>query len=169
MRGWQSRSASKIVSRHLQAGWAITDDDDEANEREEGRSYWGNEGAGILFRTPTRVLLLHRSRSVNEPNTWGAAGGAVEAGENTLQSALRECVEELGSVPSHKIVGKYVYKDGDFKYTTFIAMVDEDAVTSWRIRLNWENQGWEWIENGEAKSHRLHFGVKPVLAQIGWR
>lgn len=146
------------------------DPEDEDFEDFDGdeRVYWGQEGAGLLLRTPTRVLLMHRSSQVNEPNTWGVVGGAVHTGEDPKVAAHREALEELGRVPAYHIADKFVFKDAGFQYTTFIAQVDESVPEKWRPQLNWENVDWAWVPRGEAKRYRLHFGVKPVLAKIGW-
>ena len=43
--------------------------------------------------------FLIQKRTPNKrawPNMWSQTGGAVDAGETTLQAALRECKEELG-------------------------------------------------------------------------
>ena len=140
------------------------DDDFDGDDR----VYWGREGAGILFRTATRVLLLHRSSRVNEPGTWGVVGGRVEEGEDLKVAAHREALEELGRVPSYHIVDKFVFKDEGFQYTTFIAQVDESVPENWKPRLNWENVDWAWVPRGRTRKYRLHFGVKPVLTRIGW-
>jgi len=157
-----------LGTEDLQEDFDEGDLDEDDFEDDDERVYWGQEGAGLLLRTPTRVLLMHRSPHVNEPNTWGVVGGAVEKGEDPKVAAHREALEELGSVPPYRIVGKFVFKDGGFQYTTLIAQVDESVPEKWRPRLNWENVDWAWVRRKETKSYRLHFGVKPVLAKIGW-
>lgn len=136
--------------------------------KQAARVYWGKAGAGMLFATKTRILLLHRSGSVYEPYTWGVVGGAVEPGEQLQAAAAREAKEELGSLPSYRILRRYVYTDGDFQYTTFIAQVSEETADNWRPRLNWENTEYAWVTQMELSNYKLHFGVKPVLSKLTW-
>jgi len=56
--------------------------------------------AGVLFRTPDRYYLLaQRGRNGTRPFKWGLPGGGVEVGEDPQDSAVREVIEELGSMP----------------------------------------------------------------------
>ena len=41
------------------------------------------------------LIQKRSSNKKNFPNMWSQTGGAVDAGETTLQAALRECKEEL--------------------------------------------------------------------------
>lgn len=117
-----------------------------------------------MFTTGERILLLKRSPHVDQPGTWGIPGGAlpVEGDERmpALQGALKEVREEVGSLPPHRVVGKFVFRDGSFTFTTFIAKVDDEFTP----RLNWENSDSQWVAEDELSALRLHFGVKALLA-----
>lgn len=114
-------------------------------------SYWGRAAAGILYscQQDGTVLLLRRSRSVEQPGTWGIPGGAVrdrdvdhddpDAGSDTTfydsdepgrqvsvsdavfrKTAEQETREELGSLPSQQhLIDHLDFKDGSFQYRTF--------------------------------------------------
>jgi 8-oxo-dGTP pyrophosphatase MutT (NUDIX family) len=60
--------------------------------------FWGKQGAGniVVARSTGNILLPHRSRSVQEPNTWGVWGGAIDQDENPAEAAKRELQEEAG-------------------------------------------------------------------------
>lgn len=62
--------------------------------------FWGDQGAGVLplAKSTGRILLSLRSPYVNEPNTWGIVGGAIDKNENPKTAALRELQEELGNI-----------------------------------------------------------------------
>jgi len=138
---------------------------------------WGRAGAGMLFVDPRgRMLLLRRSIGVLEPGTWGAPGGAIPEEEyldksgrwrrkrmGALQSALKEVEEEVGGVPPHRVVAKYVYSEptdaGEFTYTTFVAQVEQP----FDPKLNWENEDWVWVKPESAWGLPLHFGAKAML------
>jgi len=126
--------------------------------------YWGRAGAGILFTTGAKILLLKRSPYVDQPGDWGIPGGALPVDSsgkpmNPLKGALKEVKEEVGTVPGHRIEDRFVYRDGQFRFTTFIAKVTEEFTP----RLNWENSDSEWVTEDELRGKKLHFGVKALL------
>lgn len=144
------------------AAYIPDDEYEDVGYTEEG--FWGNAGSGILFTTGEKILLLKRSPYVLEPGTWGIPGGAIpEKGGrpmDALQSAKKETQEELGRVPSFQVVDKYVFRSGAFKFTTFIARVNQE----FKPRLNWENDKAEWLTEDEVRRKNLHPGVKTMLA-----
>jgi len=143
---------------------SFDDDDDYYDEGMVG-DFWGSEGSGMLFTTGEKILLLKRSGSVEQPGTWGVPGGAVPVsasgkGKDVKQSAIDESEEEMGRLPSYRIVDKVVFSKGSFKYTTFIAETRDDH---FRPLLNWENDTHEWVTEDELRNFRLHFGVEYIL------
>jgi 8-oxo-dGTP pyrophosphatase MutT (NUDIX family) len=131
---------------------------------------WGSQGAGLLLTTGEKVLLLLRSGEVEEPGTWGLAGGAVRRDDrngkfqDVKQAALQESQEEMGTVPPHRIVGQYAYQEPNFQYTTFIGQVAPKVAETWQPRLNWENDDYGWFSPEELKDLPLHFGATALLA-----
>jgi 8-oxo-dGTP pyrophosphatase MutT (NUDIX family) len=93
-----------------------------------------------------RYLYLLRNDS-RHPDTWGLAGGKVEAGENLMAAVERECSEELGSMPDYQRlipIEKFTSPDGVFEYHTFWCKVNCEFVPD----LNHEHTGYAWIESG---------------------
>lgn len=131
-----------------------------AGTSETGR-FWGNAGAGImpLAQSTGRVLLTLRSEYVNEPHTWGIAGGAIDSGENPRRAAKRELQEELGYGGPVRMVAGYIFKAEDFQYHNFVGVVPEE----FDANLNWESQDYEWFSLDELPSP-LHFGVSAFLS-----
>jgi len=127
---------------------------------------WGSEAAGVLFITGDKdpeVLLALRSEEVLEPGTWGVVGGKVEPGEDTFDAAYREAEEELGELPDGLVVGTYEYVEPDFKYTTYVVLVER-----WEVEpedLNWENDDaqWERLDYLDPEDPELHFGIRHML------
>ena len=156
-------SARRVVSAYLVAkaagdvGWI--------RDEKSGETFWGREGAGVLIIAEDgRVLLLKRSSSVDQPGTWGIPGGALQEGEtDPWKGAMQELREETGLSVSGKKLGKYVFKSGAFRFTTFIIQVDVDAADRMRPRLDWENTDWGWFDAQTIKSIPLHFGVQNIL------
>lgn len=53
--------------------------------------FWGNRGAGILpvAINTKRFLISHRSQHVQEPNTFGVWGGAIDSNEEPIDAVKR--------------------------------------------------------------------------------
>lgn len=130
-----------------------------------GDRFWGDMGAGILpICTETgRILLAMRSPDVNEPNTWGIIGGALEEGEtDPLESAKRELKEESGYKGHFEVVPSYVYESPNktFKYYNYIGLLEKE----FKPKLDWETAYTEWMtleQFMEAKPK--HFGLKALI------
>lgn len=63
-------------------------------------------GVGIIIYYDYKLLLEHRF----DCKKWGLIGGAVEIGENTEDTAIRECYEETGIILNKinlELVGLY--------------------------------------------------------------
>lgn len=123
--------------------------------------FWGRQGAGliILCSKTGRLLLPLRSESVEEPHTWGTWGGAIDANEDPKAAALREVTEEAGVALHPTLVEElYVFTNGSFRYTTFLAVVPNE----FKPRLDWETERAEWVELTNLPKP-LHFGLKAVL------
>jgi len=100
-----------------------------------------------FFALNTRRYLYLLRNDPKHPGTWGLPGGKIDANETLMQAIERECVEEMGMMPSY--VGlvpleKFTSADNRFVYHTFFCSVpDEFAPT-----LNEEHIGWAWIDSG---------------------
>jgi len=102
---------------------------------------------GVWFYSLSTQRYLYLMRNDNKhPNTWGLPGGKVEPGETLMAAIVRECTEELGSMPSYiKLVPieKFTSNDVSFEYHTFFCCVD----TEFRPTLNDEHLGYAWIDS----------------------
>lgn len=92
-----------------------------------------------------RYLYLMRS-DVKHNDTWALPGGKVEYNETLLEAIVRECCEELGSMP--KYVGLYPIEqftsaDTAFCYHTFFCCVAKE----FQPTLNPEHKGYAWIDS----------------------
>lgn len=123
--------------------------------------YWGRRGAGVLVLSSEtgRILLPYRSTKVQEPHTWGTWGGAIDDGEDAAQAAIREMREEGGvrlNPTSMELL--YEFRDGSFRYTTFLAIVGPE----FRARLDKETETAKWFELDSLPT-ALHFGLRAIL------
>lgn len=138
---------------------SVSDDKDHQRALEE-TGFWGRRGAGVLILSAStgRLLLPYRSTKVQEPHTWGTWGGAIDEGENPARAAMREMREESGVRLNPTMLELlYEFRDGDFRYTTFLAIVDSEFTP----RLDAETESAKWFEL-DALPARLHFGLRAI-------
>lgn len=141
------------------------DDPDEEGENWEALAktgyYAAHGAAGCIFlaRDTQRFLIAKRSRSVEQPGTWGSWGGAMKRGEEPKATARREAHEETGYSGPVNMVPLYVYRDRTFSYSNFLAVVPRQ----FDPQLNWEAQSYVWCEFGDWPQP-LHFGLQAIFA-----
>ena len=103
---------------------------------------------GVWFYAVSTGTYLYLMRTDNKhPDTWGLPGGRVESGEALIESIVRECQEELGSMPEYlKLVPleKFTTADSKFAYHTFFCSVATEFIP----QLNHEHHGWAWVASG---------------------
>jgi len=143
-------------------GGFVSEGNDDADHQKtlQKTGFWGKAGAGCLFfaRDTKRFLVAHRSAHVEQPNTWGTWGGAIDSGEDPVEAVKREAAEETGYTGHVEIEPLYVFKKDQFRYYNFLVIVDEE----FKPHLDWENQGYKWCKWGEWPSP-LHFGLVSLL------
>jgi 8-oxo-dGTP pyrophosphatase MutT (NUDIX family) len=131
--------------------------------------FWGKQGAGaiIMAKSTGRFLVPFRSAMVEQPNTWGVWGGAIDSGEDPKLAAKREVQEEAGYRGGDVImVPLYVFHDqkSGFKYYNFLAVIDDEFTPN----LNWETENFEWVDFDKIRHlEPLHFGLKALLQHSG--
>ena len=140
-------------------------DDAEHQQELEKTGYWGAQGAGVVFlaRSTGRLCLQHRSPYVEQGGTWGVWGGAIDKGEDPETAAKREAQEEGGGGSLEEIVPLFVFKDGSFRYSNFLAVVADEFTPVPDEDSAWEMQGFQWCEFGEWPEP-LHFGAEALFS-----
>lgn len=130
---------------------------------ETGR-FWGNQGAGVVFYCPEtqKILVAKRSPHVNEPNTWGTWGGAMDDGETPAEAAKREALEEAGADVEH-VDPVWTFQDphSDFRYHNYVAVVTHE----FEPHLDWETAGYQWVTL-TAPPSPTHFGLKALWPHL---
>lgn len=125
--------------------------------------FWGKKGAGCIFlaKDTTKIGIALRSRFVQEPNTWGTVGGAIDPDENVVTAIKREAKEELGYNGELKLLPLYTFKHySGFVYENYLAVVPREFVA----KLDWENQDFGWFDfNHLPDENKWHKGLKTLL------
>lgn len=125
--------------------------------------FWGTEGAGCVpYAEDTgRICLQKRSSGVNEPNTWGVFGGAMDDDESPLAAVRRELEEETGYGGKVRFEKLHVFSKADFRFHNFLAIVPRQFAP----KHSWESSGHAWVTLDDLPSP-LHFGVKSLLPSL---
>ena len=93
-----------------------------------------------------RYLYLMRN-DPKHPYHWGLPGGKVEYNETLQDTIVRECMEEMGTMPEYiKLVPieQYTGPNNHFVYHTFFCLVADEFVPV----LNDEHLGYAWLDRG---------------------
>ncbi len=115
-------------------------------------------GAGVLFTCTedNSALFLLRSDEVSEPGTWGVPGGSMEQGEQPFDTARRETLEELGSVPrGAEYIDHLVNENNNLEYHIFVYNISLDEKKEWSntILLNHEHIEYRWFKQNKIPNN----------------
>jgi len=106
------------------------------------------KGAGLLLRCNNEVLLLLRNSRHNN-RTWGLPGGNCVAEDASLQeTAVREALEELGTLPPLHLARECLTTRGkrlEKHYTVFFCEVEHAVRAAWTPALNEEHVDFRWF------------------------
>ncbi len=136
-------------------------DDEEFYTARDRTGFFGEQAAGciVLAKDTGRLMLVHRSKDVDQPFTWGNLGGAHKASERPVDAAQRELYEETGYTGQVQMVPLYVFQKGDFRYSNFLALVPKEFTP----HLGWEATDFKWVEYGDWPQP-LHFGPAALFS-----
>ena len=146
----------------MRAHEILRENDREHSERLRTTGFWGARGAGCLFlaQDTRRILIAHRSKHVEQPNTWGPWGGAIDSNETPEAAVQREAREEAGYNGPLRLVPLYVFRHpSGFTYYNYLALVESE----FEPQLDWETQGYVWTQYGNWPQP-LHAGMRLLLS-----
>jgi 8-oxo-dGTP pyrophosphatase MutT (NUDIX family) len=119
--------------------------------------------AGVLFVTPQNdALFLRRTDMGDHGGEWSIPAGKAEQDEEPADTARRECLEEIGMLPSWQLAPLHrETSDEGVDFSTFGAGVKDrfDPV------LNDEHDEYVWAPLSDPPQP-LHPGLKKALAQF---
>ena len=138
--------------------------DIEHNKALEKTGFWGKQAAGCLIMAKsTGRFLVQKRGQVEQPNTWGTWGGAIDVGNTPIDTIYNEFEEETGHssneiedlIPLHT----YTHPTG-FKYYNYLAIVEDEFLP--HINNSLEVIDYKWVNFGQWPEP-LHFGLIELL------
>lgn len=127
-------------------------------------------GAGFFMISGGEVLLLLRSASSGNPNTWGLPGGNIDEGETPIDAALREAVEELGKPMSDYTIKAEIRtvrgKNRHKVFTVFVVEISTKDKLHFHPELNEEHEDFKWYDIAQVPEiENLHPIVETLYEQ----
>ncbi len=115
-----------------------------------------------------KFLILKRSQKVKTmKGLWAGVSGIIEKNEDPLERAKIEIFEELG-IPENRIsllksvdqiqVESPQYKNHEWEIFPFLFDAKEP-----KIKLNWENSEYQWINADEISNYETVPNLEKVL------
>lgn len=138
----------------------------------DGTVRWGRFGAaGVLARHRDEdgglwYFLARRSPYTHRGGTWAIPGGALNRGEEPLDGALREFLEEIGRpVGDHALAEVHRDDQGGWCYWTLVVDVPRrfEAPES----LGWETAEARWVPAEAVGSLDLYDAFRTALERLG--
>lgn len=118
------------------------------------------EGAGFLFVTPDHKVLM-----LQKPNKkWSFVGGHRENKESPLETAQRECKEEIGFLPSGKTskIIHYKRKENNADCYSFVQKVN----SKFEPKLSFEHIDYKWILLKKIHKYVISKAVRDLLPHL---
>jgi len=105
------------------------------------------DGAGFLIHHQVwdQWLILKRSPWTGNPKRWSIPGGRVDRADRDLyHTAVREAIEEMGSLPGSIMPIAEVELARPRSRGRYLAILIATADLTWTPALNWEHTKWRW-------------------------
>ncbi len=123
-----------------------------------------------FLQADQRILLLRRSAKVGTyRGRWAAVSGYLEGSEDPLQRAKTEIREEVGLGPEQITLiraGETLRAFDERTATVWIVYPFLFEARSRRIRLDWENAEYKWIEPNELSSYETVPKLKEAFDRV---
>lgn len=119
------------------------------------------KAAGFAFVDPESfsVFLTQRGPNISDPGIWGVPGGHIEKGESPLDGAMRECFEEIGIIPPHRVLGVIKLPKRKHVYALYVA--DAAPRSLERVKLDgYETVDFGWASLDAAPPRGVHPGIE---------
>ena len=117
--------------------------------------------SGAFFYAQKTKSFMLLQRTGKHSGQWGLVGGKTNDTETPFEGLTRECIEEIGSMPTHtKVIPLELFTSNDnkFQFHTYVVVVKDQCVP----KLNGEHSGFCWVTNNNWPKP-LHQGLKHTL------
>lgn len=118
-----------------------------------------------------KILILKRSQNVKTmKGIWAGISGIIEGDEEPLYRAKTEIFEEVGLTEDNLVfiksapkmhVNSPQYTNHEWVIFPFLFSTKEP-----KLKLNWENSEFKWIERNEISKYRTVPNLEKVLASL---
>jgi len=119
----------------------------------------------LVINNKKQVLLLQRSKNLNNSGKWGMPGGLIDKGENPMQASIRELGEETSILP-HEVAMLEVTErlEHNEAEDVFITTAVCTLLAHKEIVLNdYEHVAYKWMTIDDLPSHELMTGVSELI------
>ena len=124
-----------------------------------------------FIKNNNKILILKRSDKVRSmKGLWSGVSGIIEKGETPINRAKIEIFEEIGiiedkitlvkSIEKMKILSPQ-YENHEWEIFSFLFETKET-----KIKLNWENSEFKWINKNELKNYQTVPNLDKILFNL---
>jgi len=124
-----------------------------------------------FIKNKNKLLILKRSDKVRSmKGLWSGVSGIIEKGETPINRAKIEIFEEIGiiedkitlvkSIEKMKILSPQ-YENHEWEIFSFLFETKET-----KIKLNWENSEFKWINKNELKNYQTVPSLDKILFNL---
>ena len=124
-----------------------------------------------FIKNKSKLLILKRSDKVRSmKGLWSGVSGIIEKGETPINRAKIEIFEEIGikedkitlvkSIEKMKISSPQ-YENHEWEIFSFLFETKET-----KIKLNWENSDFKWINKNELKNYQTVPSLDKILFNL---
>ena len=121
-------------------------------------------GQKAIITCNDKILILKRSKKAGGTNLWSVPGGGLEAGENPLESIVREIKEETKlhvSDLSPFTLRSYMHKKDFIVIIGYLGNTKTD-----KPKLNWENTAYKWVSKKYALKEKLSEDARYIIDRL---
>ena len=124
-----------------------------------------------FIKNKNKLLILKRSDKVRSmKGLWSGVSGIIEKGETPINRAKIEIFEEIGIIEDKITLVKSIekmkisspqYENHEWEIFSFLFETKET-----KIKLNWENSEFKWINKNELKNYQTVPNLDKILFNL---
>ena len=124
-----------------------------------------------FIKNKNKLLILKRSDKVRSmKGLWSGVSGIIEKGEIPINRAKIEIFEELGIIEDKIILVKSIEKikisSPQYENHEWIIFPFLFKTKQMKIKLNWENSEYKWINANELKNYEIVPSLDKILFNL---